>query len=83
MTWIGVFHLRGISEQQEDFFATHTKDGDNAQKGKKRPLTALQVRIGEGLLRKVIPDLQGITLAGDPDHPVIHHITEQIIDPKK
>lgn len=71
-----------LIRMQEDFFATHTNAGENAKKGKKRPLTALQVRIGEGLLRKVLPDLQGITLAGDADHPIVTRIVEEIVDPK-
>jgi len=71
-----------LVRMQEDFFATHKADGEPI-KGKKRPLTALQVRIGEGLLRKVLPDLQGITLSGDADNPIVTEIRETIVDPKK
>ena len=60
-----------ITHMQNDLFSKnpHLTDG--------------QIKIGFGLLRKVLPDLQGITLSGDPDHPMVMHITEEIIDPKK
>jgi hypothetical protein len=50
---------------------------------KKRPLTAGQRSTGFGLLAKGLPDLQGITLAGDPDHPVVTRIIEEVVDAKK
>lgn len=50
---------------------------------KKPTLTDTQVRIGFGLLRKVLPDLQGIMLSGDAENPVVTEIVERIVDPKK
>lgn len=48
---------------------------------KKPTLTDTQVRIGFGLLRKVLPDLQGITISGDPENPIVTEIVERIVDP--
>lgn len=31
-----------------------------------------QIRVGLGLLKKVLPDLQTVTIAGDPANPVFH-----------
>lgn len=70
-----------IARMQEDFFTSITPDG-KAPKGRKRPLTALQVRIGESLLRKVVPDLQGVVLSGDAENPVVTKIIEEVVDPK-
>jgi hypothetical protein len=49
-----------------------------------REMSATQVSAGLGLLRKVMPDLGTITLAGDADAPVsiIHRIERVIVDPK-
>ncbi len=49
---------------------------------KKRPLTPGQRATGFGLLAKGLPDLQSITLAGDPDRPLVTEIRETIVDPK-
>lgn len=48
---------------------------------KKPTLTDGQIRIGFGLLRKMVPDLQGIVLSGDADNPVVTRIIEEIVDP--
>lgn len=46
-------------------------------------LTDAQIKIGFGLLRKVLPDLQSITLAGDAERPLVTEIVERIVDPKR
>lgn len=51
----------------------------------KRELSDLQAKIGLGLLKKVLPDLQSTTLSGDPENPVnlaITRIERVVIDPK-
>lgn len=56
----------------------------NRKDGSKTPaLTDAQIKIGFGLLRKVLPDLQGIVLSGDADNPVVTKIIEEVVDPKK
>ena len=36
----------------------------------KQEMSATQVSAGIALLKKVLPDLSGITLSGDPENPV-------------
>ena len=36
----------------------------------KREMTATQVQAGLGLLRKVLPDLNSVTLSGDDENPI-------------
>ena len=35
-----------------------------------REMSATQVQAGLGLLRKVLPDLSGVTVGGDADNPI-------------
>ncbi len=58
------------------------EDFDRKADSKKPALTDNQIKIGFGLLKKVLPDLQAITLAGDPDRPLVTEIVEKIVDPK-
>jgi hypothetical protein len=37
-----------------------------------REMSATQVSAGLGLLKKVLPDLQSVTLAGDHENPLVH-----------
>lgn len=46
-------------------------------------LTDGQIRIGFGLLRKILPDLDGIVLSGDADNPLVTRIIEEVVDPKR
>ena len=48
-------------------------------------LTDSQVKVGLGLLKKVLPDLQSMTIAGDPNAPLsldIRRIERVVTDPK-
>jgi hypothetical protein len=36
----------------------------------KREMSSTQVSAGLGLLKKVLPDLQAMTIAGDPENPL-------------
>jgi hypothetical protein len=54
---------------------------DRKPNSKTPELTDNQIKIGFGLLRKVLPDLQSIVLAGDADNPVVTRIIEEIVDP--
>lgn len=46
-------------------------------------LTATQVRAIEILLKKGVPDLSAVTLAGDSDNPLrIEQIRRIVVDPK-
>ena len=38
----------------------------------KREMSASQVSAGLGLLKKVLPDLQSVTIGGDPLAPIVH-----------
>jgi hypothetical protein len=40
-----------------------------------REMSATQVTAGIGLLRKVLPDLAAVTVAGDEEHPLIIRAT--------
>lgn len=44
-----------------------------------RDMSATQVTAGIALLKKVLPDLQAIELSGDPDNPVQHVHTVELI----
>lgn len=37
-----------------------------------REMSSTQVTAGIALLKKVLPDLQAVTLSGDPDRPIKH-----------
>jgi hypothetical protein len=39
----------------------------------KQDMTATQVTAGLGLLKKVLPDLQAVTIGGDPNNPLEHN----------
>ena len=45
----------------------------------KREMTSTQVTAGIALMKKVMPDLQAITLTGDPDSPVAIQTIERVI----
>lgn len=47
----------------------------------KREMSATQVSAGIALLRKVLPDLNSTTIAGDPDSPIVHVIERRIVRP--
>jgi hypothetical protein len=49
----------------------------------KREMSSTQVTAGIALLRKVLPDLQNVTVSGDPTNPLVHEIRVTIIDPKE
>ena len=46
------------------------------------PMTREQIKSAEVVIKKVIPDLQAITLSGDPDNPIshVHQIKRTIVD---
>ena len=49
-----------------------------------RDMSASQVTAGVALLRKVMPDLQAVTVGGDEDNPLRFQMIEQVIvDPAK
>lgn len=47
----------------------------------KREMSATQVSAGLGLLKKALPDLSSVEIAGDPDNPIIHAIERRIVRP--
>lgn len=55
--------------------------GSNDDQGKPVELDAPKLKAIEVLLRKTLPDLQAITLAGDPDNPLVHQIERKIVRP--
>lgn len=46
-----------------------------------REMSATQVSVGLGLLKKVMPDLQNVQLEGNPDQPVLQKLTVEIVKP--
>ena len=44
----------------------------------KREMSATQVSAGLGLLKKALPDLQAVTLSGDPNAPLTMHVTSGV-----
>jgi hypothetical protein len=49
----------------------------------KRDMSASQVTAGVALMKKILPDLSSMEVAGDPDKPLRHVIERRIVDPKQ
>lgn len=47
----------------------------------KTELKNSQVRAIDILLKKTVPDLQSVQLAGDPDNPIITEIVQRVVHP--
>jgi hypothetical protein len=59
----------------------HFALGEKDEQGAAVELDANKLRAIEVLLRKSLPDLSTVTLAGDPDSPIVHEVIRRIVRP--
>lgn len=43
-------------------------------------MSATQLRAAEVLLKKCLPDMQGVVHSGDPDNPIVHRTSDLVFD---